>query len=68
MPQGIGTGHESRPWPDPELDSVSPWPPPRPAIPSPARLLTRKSITAAILLGAAVSIFVTASSIFLTAW
>ena len=68
MPQRSGTGYESRPWPDPELDSVSPWPPPRRSIGPLSRLVTRKSLTAAVLLGAAVSIFVTALNVFLTAW
>ena len=68
MSQDTNTSFENRPWPDPELDSVSPWPPARIPQRTRPRLLTGKAAIAGVLLGGAAGIFLTAFGFFLTAW
>lgn len=68
MPQNTGTGFENRPWPDPELDNVSPWPPPRPCKPARPRVFTLKTVIAGSLVVASTSIFFIALNVFVTTW
>jgi len=68
MPNDSNTGFENRPWPDAELDSVSPWPPQRSAKRTPSRFHVPKAVIGGVLMGASGSVFLTAFHIFLTTW
>ena len=68
MSNDSNAGFQNRPWPDAELDSVSPWPPLRTAKRLPTGSHVRKAVISGVLMGASGSVFLTALHIFLTTW